>query len=303
MNSMIRERKKFLRGSNIYWLEQHQEVVEKFRDTMIDFDSYGDFEFLVNDKPSEFATILRDFSRRMQDKVDELIGYLRYGKSKILYVVGARDSGKTCFSFWLAEKIHELNKHIKIAYVGVRLRDDVRPKWCSNYDELGQVPNGSLVILDELAIQYNARRHADERNVNLGQLLAIARHKDLSVIAITQDPNMGEINVWRLKDMVVYKRSNTYELPDRDSKGSRTSKIIQFWRFIKNWLKPTRQEQALFEYQSKSRVMLFVYDLPQCWSEQLSKAFNLTDVFGDKTNDAGIKSISKKERLLELSPY
>lgn len=275
----MRTYKKLMRGSNLYYLENHQEDIERFMFNMIDMDSWNDFKYLVWEKrPNEFSVILKDFRMRNTKKVEEIIRHFKYGKSKIMYVCGARDSGKTCFSFWLAEEIHLQEPRMRIAYVGVKLEESVRPKWCDNFEDINDVPYGYLVILDELAVKYNAREHATTENISLGQLLAIARHKDLSVIAITQDPNMGEINVWRLKDMIVYKRSNTYELPDRDTKGSRTSKIMEFWRYIKRWLKPTRQEQALFEYQANNRVMLLIYPIPECWNEKLSKAFRIVDV-------------------------
>ncbi len=289
--------KKFLKGSNLAWLDMHEEIVDRFKHDMIDFDSWEDFDFLVYEEhPSEFSIILKDFAMRLKRKIEILLGYFVRGKSKIIYVVGARDSGKTCFSFWLAEEIHKQVEKMRISYVGVKIDKSVLPSWCNNYTDINKVPNGSLVLLDELAVQYNAREHSEQENIDLGKLLAIARHKDLNVIAITQDPNMGEINVWRLKDMVVYKRSNTYELPDRDSaKGGKSSKLMQFWRYIKSWLKPTRQEQALFEYQSLSKVMLFKYDLPKCWSEGLSKAFKFVEFNVEKetkgrgSDDSGIE--------------
>jgi len=275
------EYKKGMRGTSLYYLEMHPEVIDRFKREMIDVDSYNDFDYLVYEEhPTEFKIILQDYDMRMFKKLELVISYFTQGKSKILYVVGARDSGKSCFSFWLAEEIHRLRPKMKISYVGVKVKRSILPEWCDNYENINEVPNGSFIILDELAIQYNAREYQQESNIQLSQLLAIARHKDLSVIAITQDPNMGEINVWRLKDMIVYKRSNTYELPDRDNR--RTSKIMQFWMYIKRWMKPTRQEQALFEYQALNKVMLFKYSLPNCWTENLSKAFKFVNVFNSK---------------------
>jgi hypothetical protein len=279
---------KYLSGSNFEWIKLHRGDIERFMQRKINLDSYEDFlkfdEYgyicggMVMKHLGEFRIIVEDYARRLNSKIKELMSYLIFGKSKIMYIVGARDSGKTCFSFWLAEKIHEQRPKMGIAYVGIRINKEALPKWCKNFDSINDVPNGWLIILDELAVSYNARDHASVENKTLGQLLAIARHKDLSVLAITQDPNMGEINVWRLKDMVVYKMSNTYELPSRDSKNTRgASKILMFWAFIRNWMKPRRQEEALFEYQAKERIMLFEYDLPKCWTESLSKAFKFVD--------------------------
>lgn len=204
------------------------------------------------------------------------------------------NSGKTCFSFWLAEQIHKLTPWMKISYVGIKIQNGLLPEWCLNYEKLNDVPNHSFTIIDEMAIQFNARNFKDQKNIQLGQLLAIARHKDLSVIMIAQDPRMSEINAWRLRDMVIYKRSNTFELPDRD--GSKGGALLQFWRYVKQWLKPTRQEQALFEYQAENKVMLFKYDIPDCWSEQLSKAFNMVKFIQKKEEPKPLKISYTKYR-------
>ena len=288
--------KKFLISSNKNWLELHSDAVERFKHAMIDADSYNDFDYIAHEQhPSEFRMIIDDFDTRLSKKLDTLINYFTFGKSKILYVVGARDSGKTCFSFWLAEQLYNKNHRMRIAYVGVKIKQGVLPEWCANYDDINKVPDGSFALVDEMALQYNARHYQSEENIQLGQLLAIARHKNLSIILITQDPNMGEINAWRLKDMIVYKRSNTYELPDRDNR--KASELFKFWRYIKSWLKPTKQEQALFEYQAMNKVMLFTYKLPTFWSEGLSKAFNVVKFV---TTQAPIKKKrSKSEGLLD----
>jgi hypothetical protein len=183
------------------------------------------------------------------------------------------NSGKTCFSFWLAEKIHAMFPYKRIAYVGVIIRKGLLPDWCSNYEDVNKVPDDSFVIIDEMAVNYNAREYQSKKNIQLGQLMAIARHHNLSVLLIAQDPRQAEVNAWRLRDLIIYKRSNTYDLPDRE--GAAAGKIIQFWRYVKQWLKPTKQEQALLEDPGNGKVMLFKYDIPECWSEELSKAFSI----------------------------
>lgn len=287
--------KKYLRGSNLkYVFEDHDLELDRFMNKFIEYESHRDFVNLVYNHLGEFRYILEDFITPLYKKVETLLNYFIFGKSKILFVMGARDGGKTCCSFWIAEEIHKRLNKLKIAYVGVEVDKKVLPKWCDNFKSINDVPNGYLIILDEMALQFNAREFMKGENIDLGKLLAICRHKDLRVILIAQDPNMTDPNAWRLRDMMLYKQSNTYELPDRESKGNQTSKVMKFWKFIKNWMKPKRQEQALFEYPAKSKIMLFEYPIPACWSDELSKAFSNYDVTASrKESEKSKKNFNK----------
>jgi len=288
--------KKFLWGSNYkYVFEDHNLDLERYMYERVDENSHDDFINLVSEHLGEFRIILQDYITPMFEKIRTILNYLIFGKSKIIYVVGARDSGKTCLSFFLVEQIYNRNSKVRIAYVGVKINKKLLPDWIQSYSTIDEVPNGYLIILDELAIQYNARESSDKKNITLGQLLSIARHKDLSVIAITQDPNMGDINVWRLKDMIIYKRSNTYELPDRDRKnGGNSSKVLNFWRFIKQWMKPKFQDESLFEYQAENKIMSIESGLPSFWSDELSKAFSNYNVFAKEEEEPNKKSPNNK---------
>lgn len=272
----------------------------RFQNEMIDIDSYDDFEYLVNEHMGEFCIILQDFDTRLAKKIRYILNYFKYHKDKIIFLSGAKGSGKTAFAFWLAEEIYKSVFNMHFAYVGVKIKEGLLPKWCKNYVDLNQVPFHSFAIVDEMALQFNARRYQTDKNINLTQLMAVSRHRHLSVILITQDPRIAEVNAWRLKDLIVYKQSNTYDLPDRE--GGSANAIIKFYRFIRQWLKPKHKEDCLLEDPSNNKIMLFQNTLPDCWSEELSEAFNLVQFdFSDKQDT--IKKQIKRKGGLDISNY
>mgnify|MGYP001567434932 CR=1 FL=1 len=274
--------KKFLRSSNEeYVFGEHDMDLDRFMHKYIEFESHNDFVNLVMEHIGEFRVILQDWISPMNKKIDYLINSFANGY-RLMLVAGARDSGKTAFGFYLIEQVHNKYPKRRIAYIGVKINKKFLPSWCENYtiEEYEEMVNsnrlnGYIVLIDEAAIFFNARKWQDKANIKFGQLIAISRHKFISLIVLAQDHNMTDTNIWRLRDMVVYKKSNTYELSDRDTKGSsRASKIQKFWKYIKQWMHPRKKNEALFEYQSEKRLMLIEHPLPTFWSDTLSKGFN-----------------------------
>jgi len=65
-----------------------------------------------------------------------------------------------------------------------------------------------VILVDEGAISFSSRSAMSDKNKELGQLLAIARHKDLTLILITQNTGMIDNNVLRLCDTLVFKEGS-----------------------------------------------------------------------------------------------
>lgn len=98
--------KKGLRGTHEFNLNTKlYGAYLRFQSEMIDIDSYGDFEYLVDEHIGEFGIILEDYKTRLEKKIEYLLRYFKYGKSKIVFVAGARDClpkgtmVKTCSSY------------------------------------------------------------------------------------------------------------------------------------------------------------------------------------------------------------
>ncbi|MBI4146329.1 hypothetical protein HY489_03250 [Candidatus Woesearchaeota archaeon] len=126
-------------------------------------------------------------------------------ESLILAIAGRRGSGKSVLGFRLLENIHYKARRPCFA-LGVK--QSVLPSWIKSIEDIQQVSNGGVVLVDEGAISFSSRESMSKENRGLGGLLAIARHKDLSLIFITQNTGMIDKNVLNLCDTILLKEGS-----------------------------------------------------------------------------------------------
>lgn len=184
--------------------------------------------------------------------------------SLIMLVVGKRGSGKTALGMKLLEMFH--NKSAKrcfvIGYEFTRL-----PSWIKKAETLNKIPNNSVVLIDEGAITFSARDAMKDTNKFLSRVMAIARHKNLTLILVTQNSAMIELNVLRLADTLLIKEPS----------------LLQS-EFERKFLKDVFKEvSGLFKEKEDSKPLFYVidddfqgmlsFDLPAFWSEKISKSF------------------------------
>jgi hypothetical protein len=125
--------------------------------------------------------------------------------SSIVLIAGKRGSGKSALAFRLLENIHSKNKR---PVSSLDVKASVMPSWIGNVDSLDEVKNNSIVLVDEGAIAFGARDSMSKKNKKLGELLAIARHKNLTLLLITQNTGMIDKNVLNLCDTVIVKQGS-----------------------------------------------------------------------------------------------
>lgn len=126
-------------------------------------------------------------------------------ESLILAVAGRRGSGKSVLGFRILENIHAKTSRPCFA-LGVK--QSVLPSWITTIEEISQVANRGVVLVDEGAISFGSRESMSKGNRGLAGLLAIARHKDLTLIFITQNTGMIDKNVLNLCDTILLKEGS-----------------------------------------------------------------------------------------------
>ena len=123
-------------------------------------------------------------------------------RSTIMLIIGKRGSGKTSLGMKLLELFRydaERKCHV-VGYANTKL-----PKWIKKIDSIEKAPENAVVLIDEGAIGYFSRDSMQAANKMLSKIMTIARHKNLTVIIITQNSAMLDINVLRLADTLVFK--------------------------------------------------------------------------------------------------
>jgi hypothetical protein len=219
-------------------------------------------------------TIIENEKLTDEEKRNELVESVRRGKSKIVMVVGARGSGKTATALWLAEQVREKGGQKVIYYVGKPECAEYYPDWIKFVNDLDHLPENSFALIDESAIKYSSRRSMKNENVELSEKLVILRHQNITLVLITQNISMIEINIDRLADIIIYKMGTSYGI--RKKKGDVLNKFWEEKMITLERLKPRNKDQVMVEYLTGSYSLLrsLTNPLPSFWDEErISKSF------------------------------
>jgi uncharacterized protein YneF (UPF0154 family) len=185
--------------------------------------------------------------------------------STIGLIIGARGSGKSAFGLKLLENLHTLSKR-KTFTMGFKSHG--MPSWVRNVNTLDEIENGSYVLIDEGGILFSARQGFSDANQLLSELLLIARHKDLSIIFITQNSSNLEINAIRQADYLVLKPSSLLQL-DFERK-----KIKDIYKEVIEDFDRYRNVKGLTYIYSDTYKGFVSNPLPTFWSQSISKSFS-----------------------------
>ncbi|MEK6954717.1 MAG: zonular occludens toxin domain-containing protein [Candidatus Micrarchaeota archaeon] len=192
--------------------------------------------------------------------------YLLSSKSSIGIVLGARGSGKSALGMRILENVHA-KKGRKVAAMG--FQKESIPNWIASVEKLEEIPNGSFVLVDEGGIIFSARESLSDANKILSELLLISRHKDLSVLFISQNSSNLDINALRQADYLLLRKSSLLQ------KDFERKKIQEVY---------TEAKPLFDKFGSERQKITYIYSddfrgiisnpLPSFWSEKASKGFS-----------------------------
>jgi len=185
--------------------------------------------------------------------------------STIGIILGARGSGKSAFGLKLLENLHATSSR-KMFALGFKTAD--LPHWIHAIDDIELIENNSYVLIDEGGILFNARQGFSDANQLLSKLLLIARHKDLSIMFISQNSSNLEINAIRQADYLVLKPSSLLQL-DFERKKIKEIYIEAAEDFAK--FKRTKGLTYIYSDTFKGFVS---NPLPTFWTTRISKSFS-----------------------------
>ncbi len=202
--------------------------------------------------------------KKIKGNANKFESHLLEKESTIGIILGARGSGKSAIGMKLLENF-KAKSDKNIYAMGFKPKDV--PSWINIINNVDQIENNSAVLIDEGGIKFSSRRAMSSSNQLLSQLLMIARHKNLSILFITQNSSNLEVNALRQADFLVMKPSS---LLQKDFER----KIIKDIYFSVNKDFDKLKEKKGITYIHSDKFRGFVTNqLPSFWSQKVSKAF------------------------------
>ncbi len=187
-----------------------------------------------------------------------------FDSSLIVLVFGKRGSGKSALGFRIMENIYSKTER-KCFVLGVPQR--VLPAWITSVDDLEQVANGGIVLVDEGAIAFGSRESMKSVNRAVGKLMAIARHKDLTLVFITQNTGMLDKSVLNLADVLMIKEGS---LLQQEMERAEIKKFYQ--KAHGSFASLPKQREPYFYVVDADFEGMLSASLPSFWSSAVSKS-------------------------------
>lgn len=189
---------------------------------------------------------------------------LKNNKSFIGIILGARGQGKSALGMRLIENIHYWTNRRCMA---IGFEQKSLPKWIQVAEEINDIPNGSVVLIDEGGILFSSRESMSSPNKLLSSLLLIARHKDISILFISQNSSNLELNAIRQADFLLLKPSSLLQ------KDFERKKIKDIYTEIQEKFDEYKNQVGITYIYSDVYNGFVTNELPSFWSEEVSKAF------------------------------
>jgi len=187
-------------------------------------------------------------------------------KSTIGLVLGARGSGKSALGMRVLENV-AFKKTRPVYAMG--FEQSALPAWIVCTQELADIPNGAFVLVDEGGIAFSSRQAMSNANKLLSSLILIARHKDLSVLFISQNSANLEINAIRQADYLLLRKPSLLQMDfERKKIGEIYGGIAAGFDNL-----PEKGQYATYVYSDEFKGFA-ANQLPSFWSQKASKPYS-----------------------------
>lgn len=184
-------------------------------------------------------------------------------KTKIYFICGARDSGKSVLGFRILENLAYLKGKKSFA---LGFPSELLPDWIIRIEDLSELLNNSVLIIDEGALRFNAKKHFTFDNENLLQLMTLCRHKAIDLIIISQNSANIDLNVIRQSDIILLKEPAFMQI------SLERPAIAKLYKEAKKHFKDRIANRFVFVVCEQLKG-LCRNTLPSFWNEGLSVAF------------------------------
>ncbi len=207
---------------------------------------------------ARFATL-----KTLQGSVSDFEALLYSGKSLVGIILGGRGSGKSGLGMRILENARSRGR--SVAAMG--FDEKTIPNWINCVQSLTDVKNGSMLLVDEGGILFSSRSAFSSANKLLSELVLVSRHKDLSVIFISQNSSNIDVNALRQADFLLLKK------PSLLQSGFERKAVQKIYEQQAQGFKDYAAERGLFYVFSDAFQGFASNSLPSFWTDAAGKAF------------------------------
>jgi len=250
-------RRRAERELELYWNYAQRFIDERcYREDMNDIWRF----FFIN--PHIGLAVAKNYMISDLKKRNLIIQHMAEPKLSVI-AAGVKGAGKTAFSFWAAEQIHEKHGLNVCLFRPLDFNPELLPKYFYFTWEREGIKPKSFIIYDEAAITLSSRRSMSKENIDFSNFLFIQRHSGNPALIIQQVITTTDINVFRMADWFIFKRIGSLQF-ERETKEN--DPLYQFLRF----LKPLAKNEVLFISSGLDEIYFTTNPLPSFWSDELS---------------------------------
>ena len=186
----------------------------------------------------------------------------------VVLVLGKRGSGKSGLGY----RLLELFKYQLTPYVlGIPVKaQKLLPDWIGVAQNLDEIPQNSIVLIDEAYLSYHSRESLKIQSREMSQIVNLSRQRNQTLIFVTQEARQIDKNITSQANVIIFKEPAMLQL-----------------RFDRPELNDiaTRAQLAFSNLSGDIRKWAYVYSpdadfmdllenlLPTFWSSKLSQAF------------------------------
>lgn len=252
----------------LYWLLK-QTVLGVYKAIKFTFNSLKKKkeQVILSEKQPKSRPEYEKFSelKNLKGNFEDFEKNLLHKKSLIGIILGARGTGKSAIGLKILENIKS-KKDRKLYAMG--FKPETLPGWITPINDTNEIEEGSFVLMDEGGIRFSSRKAMSEANKILTELLLISRHKDLSILFISQNSANIEINTLRQADYLIMKPSSLLQ------KDFERKKIKEVYDDVKDDFEELKGKIGLTYIYSEDYRGFISNPLPSFWTEKTSKAFS-----------------------------
>ena len=213
----------------------------------------------------------------------------------VVLVLGKRGSGKSGLGYRLLELFrYQLTPYV----LGIPAEaQKLLPDWIGVAEDLDQIPQGSIVLVDEAYLNYHSRESLKIQNREMSKIINLSRQRNLTLIFITQEARQIDKNIASQANVVIFKELAMLQLRfDRPE----LSDIAARARLAFNNVSSDKRRWAYVYSPDADFMDLMENALPTFWSAKLSHAFAAGEPVSDGRLPKKMTIEDKKAKAKEL---